>query len=90
MLDSRRWSCPSQTVNVLADTNKLLKKAKTLRQHKVRIHKMDGPPVLACWVDAAHANRPDGSSTKGILVGWTGQPLLEGHLSKVTSIMARI
>ncbi|CAE7625753.1 GIP, partial [Symbiodinium necroappetens] len=74
------------TVQDLVETNKLLKKAKSMRQHRVRIHKMEGPLHLACWVDASHANRPDLSSTKGIFVGWTDSKLLEGQLSQVTPI----
>ena len=74
------------TVKDLVETNKLLKKAKTMRSHKVKIHQVDGPPHIACWVDASPANRPDLSSTKGIFIGWTSQALLEGELCKVSPL----
>ena len=74
------------TVADVIAVNKLLKRARTKRHHRVRVHRHEGPLHLACWVDASHANRPDGSSTKGIFVGWSTDRLLEGELAKVTPL----
>ncbi|CAE7847453.1 RE1 [Symbiodinium microadriaticum] len=74
------------TVADVIAVNKLLKRARTMRHHRVRVHRHEGPLHLACWVDASHANRPDGSSTKGIFVGWSTDRLLEGELAKVTPL----
>eukprot|EP00439_Symbiodinium_sp_Y106_P027988 s1180_g3.t1 len=73
-------------VSDLSETNKLLKKARTMRSHKVRIHKQEEEPFVACWVDASYANRPDGSSTKGMVIGWTSPKLSQGALSKVSPL----
>ena len=42
--------------------------------------------LVARWVDAAHANRPDGGSAKGVLVGCSSSRLLEGQLDVVSTI----
>ena len=58
-------------------------------QHqKLVIHALpkESSPVIATWADAAHANRIDGSSTKGVLIGWSTHRLLEGELEKVTPL----
>ena len=41
---------------------------------------------VTTWVDAAHANRQDGSSTKGILVGCSSPQLLSGELDVVSPV----
>ena len=75
------------TVQDICETNKLLRKAKLGQHQKMRIqrHQQDSP-LLAAWVDAADANRPDGSSTKGVFIGWTRQQLLNGDLVAISPI----
>ena len=65
-----------------------LKRAKNTNHQNLQIHSFEkgSTPVLATWVDAAHAKRPDGASTKGVLVGWPSGGLLAGALDKVTPL----
>lgn len=73
------------TVQDLIDTNKLLRRAKSNKDQKIIIHPVDKKDlIITTWVDAAHANRPDGSSTKGILVGCSTSKLLDGDLCPVS------
>ena len=91
-----QWSAPtslllsrihSGTVNDIVETNKLLRKAKLNQHQKLLIHKQDtGEMLLAAWADAAHANRTDGGSTKGIFIGWTTTKLLDGDLVNISPI----
>ena len=39
---------------------------------------------LYCWTDASNQNRHDGSSTKGILVGMSGDKLESGEIDRVS------
>ena len=74
-------------VHDLIETNKLLRKAKARRSQAILIHKMKPKDmILAAWVDAAHANRPDLSSTKGIFIGCTPRSLLDGSMETVNPI----
>ncbi|CAE7706670.1 unnamed protein product [Symbiodinium sp. CCMP2592] len=69
----------------IVDTNKLLRKAKLSQHQKMYIHKQSPDQMLlAAWVDAADGSRPDGSSTKGVFIGWTHQRLLQGDLAKIS------
>ena len=80
----------SATVTDLIDVNKLLKKAKLRKEAPMIIHAL--PPqemMVATWVDAAHANRSDGGSTAGVLVGCTTKSLLAGELERVNPIFWR-
>ncbi len=64
-----------------------MRRAKCRKQQSILIHALEPQNLcLATWVDAAHANRPDGSSTKGIFVGCTSQNILEGQLELVNPI----
>ena len=90
------WSAPVSlmlsrihrgTVNEILETNKLLRKAKLAQHQKMRIHAQPhAPKLLAAWVDAADSHRPDGSSTKGIFIGWTDEKLLKGDLVRISPI----
>ena len=72
------------TLQEVVETNKLLRKAKLSQHQKLRTHKTGGPnPLLAAWVDA-DSNRIDGSSTKGIFIGWTSTDLLKGDLVTIS------
>ena len=42
--------------------------------------------MIVAWVDVAHANRVDISSTKGVLIGWSSTGLLEGNLERVSPL----
>ena len=75
------------TVSDLIEVNKVLRLAKARKNQKMIIHSI--PPeelVVSTWVDAAHANREDGSSTKGVFVGCSSRALLDGALEKVSPI----
>ena len=76
------------TVQTIVETNRLLKKARALNHQRLTIHAFETheKPVIVAWVDAAHANRVDGSSTKGVLVGWSTTGLLEGQLERVSPL----
>ena len=75
------------TVYDLIQTNQILKQAKARKSQKIWIHPipLDQLMVVA-WVDASHANREDGSSTKGILVGCASKKILPGDLESITPI----
>ena len=70
------------------ETNRLLKKARALNHQKMLIHAFEPheKPVIVAWVGAAHANRVDGSSTKGVLAGWPSQGLEEGNLERASPL----
>ncbi len=75
------------TVVDLIETNKVLRKAKQKKNVTMKIHKLPHQEILvATWADAAHANRPDGSSTKGVLIGCASSKLLDGSLEVVNPI----
>lgn len=77
----------SATVLDLVQTNKLLRQAKVKKGQVLMIHPIKTEELMVTtWVDASHANRPDGSSTKGILVGCTSKKILQGSLEDVTPI----
>ncbi|CAE7457458.1 unnamed protein product, partial [Symbiodinium sp. CCMP2456] len=91
-----QWSAPVSllltkihqgTVSDIVEANKLLRKAKLSQHQKLLIHKQGpGTPLIAAWADAANSNREDGGSTKGILVGWTTETLLQGSLVSISPI----
>lgn len=71
----------------VVETNKLLKKAKQRQGQSMIIHTIPKEEIiLATWVDAAHGNRQDVSSTKGALLGCTSRKLLEGTLEPVNPV----
>ena len=77
----------SATVEDVIEVNKIVKKAKNRSKQAMLIHCLDPQDLLiAAWVDAAHANRTDLSSTKGILIGCTSSKLLDGHLEVVNPL----
>lgn len=74
-------------VEDIIETNKLVKRAKSRKNQTMIIHSMDPSELMiATWVDAAHANRHDLSSTMGILLGCTTKKILEGSLVEVNPI----
>eukprot|EP00439_Symbiodinium_sp_Y106_P012956 s1465_g1.t2 len=73
------------TIQEIVDTNKLLRRAKLSQHHKMRIHGFPREEtLLAAWADAADGHRPDGSSTKGVFIGWTTSQLLKGDLVAIS------
>ena len=73
-------------VNDILETNKLLRKAKLGQHQKMRIHAQPEEPIIACWVDAADGHRPDGGSTKGVLIGWASKRLMSGALVRISPL----
>jgi len=90
------WSAPTglllsrvnkATVSDLVETNKLLKKAKIRKSSTMLIHSLQpSDMIVATWADAAHANRVDGGSTKGVIIGLTSKNLLSGQLDLINPI----
>ena len=78
---------PDARVQDLIDTNKLLRKAKSRQHQTMTIHTLNPEEIVtATWANAAHANRPDLSSTKGVIVVCTEQTVLEGKLVPLNPI----
>ena len=78
---------PKAQVTDLLEANKLLKKAKARQGQCMIIHTLNKDDLmLTTWVDAAYGNRPDLSSTKGVLIGCTDSRILQGELSQVNPI----
>ena len=58
-----------------------------MSNHKLRVHKIPKEELaLFVWVDAGSQNRPDGSSTQGILMGTASKKLLEGDVGPVSFV----
>ena len=78
---------PQAKVTDLLEANKLLRKAKLRQGQKMIIHALQKEDsMLTAWVDAAHGNRQDLSSTKGIIIGCTPKRVLDGDLVEVSPI----
>jgi len=73
------------TVETLQAANKILRK---LRQGPTRMYnrKIEGPIHLVAWSDASWANRRDGKSTGGFLVGICGEGVLAGKRDHVSIV----
>ena len=76
------------TVRDVLEVNRLVKKARASQHQRLFVHPRpsEEKPTLAAWVDAAFANRVDGSSTKGVLIGWTSDKLLQGDMVQITPV----
>ncbi|CAE7681801.1 RE2 [Symbiodinium sp. CCMP2456] len=76
------------SVDTIIRANQLLAVAKSKQQYRMKIHAFpeDQELVLIAWVDAAHANRIDGGSTQGIILGMSTSQLLEGKVQGVSPI----
>lgn len=76
------------SVDTINRANRLLDQAKGMKDHKVRIHKIPLDKMMVCaWCDAAAHNRPDGSSTQGIVVGISSTDLIKGQCAPVSLVM---
>ena len=73
------------TVDTLLTANKILRKLRA-GPHKLVCKKIEGPVHLVAWSDASWANRRDGSSTGGYMIGITGQDILDGKRGHVTVV----
>ena len=73
------------TVETLLTANKILRK---LRQGPTRMYnkKINGQLNLVAWSDASWANRRDGKSTGGFLIGICGAEVLAGTRSHVSIV----
>ena len=82
-------SIPVATVQEIIATNKLVKDIKKTREMVYKVHSFpeNEEIVLACWSDAAWANRPNGKdSTAGIFVGTTTERIQDGVEVGVTAV----
>ena len=78
-------SVVSATVETLQGANKILRK---LRQgpSKLFSRRIEGKIHLIAWSDASWANRKDGKSTGGYLIGICGEDVLKGIRSHVSVV----
>ena len=68
------------TIDTIYRANKLLDHVKSMKDHRMKIHPIPKEELAAfVWVDAGSQNRPDGSSTQGIVVGVASKDLLDGQ-----------
>ena len=76
------------TVDTIHRANKLLDQAKAMKTHKLRIHHIPFHELILCaWCDAATHNRPDGSSTQGLIIGASSKKLLDGECVPVSFML---
>ena len=78
-------SVVSATVETLQSANKILRK---LRQGPSKLfnRRIEGKIHLIAWSDASWANRKDGKSTGGYLIGMCGEDVLKGIRSHVSVV----
>ena len=75
------------TIDTIYKANKLLDKVKSMKDHKMKIHVVPKEELsMYVWVDAGSQNRPDGSSTQGILLGVASNRLLKGEVCPISFI----
>ena len=85
-------SIPVATVNEINKTNSLVRQVRRWKHQDFWIHSFpkDSELVMACWTDAAHANRPNNKdSTEGIFVGMAQLSLEQGEETEVTPLYWR-
>ena len=76
------------TIDTIYRANKLLDHVKSMKDHRMKIHPIPKEELAAfVWVDAGSQNRPDGSSTQGIVVGVASKDLLEGMVKPVSMVV---
>ena len=73
------------TVETILTANKILRKLRA-GQSKLFNKKIDEPIHLVAWSDASWANRRDGKSTGGFLVGICGESVLDGKRGHVSVV----
>ena len=79
------------TVESLEQANKLLQAVRLDSKVPLRIHAFPDTAKLSMvsWVDASSQNRPDGSSTAGIVIGLTPSEIQEGAVTCVSPMFWR-
>ncbi|CAE7773878.1 RE2 [Symbiodinium pilosum] len=79
------------TVESLEQANKLLQAVRIDSKVPLRIHAFPDTTKLSMvsWVDASSQNRPDGSSTAGIVIGLTPSEIQEGAVTSVSPMFWR-
>ena len=76
------------TIDTIYRANKLLDHVKSMKDHRMKIHAIPKEELAAfVWVDAGSQNRPDGSSTQGIIVGIASKDLLEGMVKPISMVV---
>ena len=76
------------TIDTIYRANKLLDHVKSMKDHKMKIHPIPREELAAyVWVDAGSQNRPDGSSTQGIIVGIASKDLLKGLVKPISMVV---
>jgi hypothetical protein len=77
---------PGATVATLLSANKVLRRMK--QHHEVTLYtkKIEGVPHFYCWSDASWANRKEGNSTGGYLIGIGNKEILEGAKGHLTIV----
>ncbi|CAE7420984.1 RE1 [Symbiodinium sp. CCMP2592] len=73
-------------VSLINRANRLLSQVRARKDHAMIIHAFNESEELGAfaWVDAGSQNRPDGSSTQGILIGLAPVSMLQGEVGQVS------
>ena len=74
------------TVDTLLEGNKILRKLRQNHEVTLRTRKIEGEIIFIAWSDASWANRKDGNSTGGFVIGCCDKKVLEGHKTHTTII----
>ena len=79
---------PQSTVKSIDDANKLVDRVREQADKGVTIHSHKGSDVLVpvVWADSAEGNRPDGSSTKGLVMSMAPLEIFGGIECDVTMV----
>ena len=73
------------SIDTVLRANRLMDKVKGLKDHRLKVHAIPVSELaLYVWVDAGSQNRPDGSSTQGIVLGAASQRMSHGECVSVT------
>ena len=72
------------TVSTLQEANKALRKLRTHAGLKLYIRFIEGEVICVVWSDASWANRRDGSSTGGYILGLCSRQVLAGSKDHIT------
>ena len=73
-------------VSLILRANKLLFQVRARKDHAMILHAFNEsePLGMYAWVDAGSQNRPDGSSTQGILIGLAPTSMMTGAVGQVS------
>ena len=75
------------SIDTVLRANRLMDKVKSLKDHRLKVHAIPVSELaLYVWVDAGSQNRPDGSSTQGIVLGIASQRMSNGECVDVTLV----